>query len=184
MTLDNIPLKTFCILLDDPTKCKSYGLSEEEWDSLRLEYQENNPTPEETVLLTAFRKVVRSSCQNSGYSMILNVIYGIKEDWKPYFKAMNLKFQGDRDKDEKYLRLQIQKAKTKESINAAKLDKIEEDLIEAAKNRTKEEFNIQKVNEAIASIELAGANIPDYDTLTLGKYNALGSMIKAKTVKQ
>lgn len=180
-TLDSIPIKTFCILLDDGSKCESLGVSKENWQGIKKEFQEANPSKEERLLLEAFRKVVKSSLENTGHTMLLKVVLGIKEDWGPYFKKMGLKFKGNREQDKEYILKQIEKATNKSKIHNAQLERMEKQIREAQEKRGKQDFDIKKVNEAIASLEIAGSSIPDYDKLTYGKYEALGAIHKQRS---
>lgn len=177
-TIDNIPLKTFCTIIDDPKRITDYNISEENLSELIKDYSEMNPTPEYRLLLESFKRVVKQSVALTSNVALLKIIKDIDGDWKPYFEKVNLLYSGDKAKDLKKINKEINKSQQKEKIYDAQLRQIEDKISESNKKKIKEDFNIQKVNEAIASLEVAGATIPDYDTLTLSKYDALGEIYK------
>ena len=171
LNYDTIPIKTFIILSDDISKCSQFGIKEEEWKAFVKEYQENNLSDSGTILLEAFRKVVKASIEltklTSAYKILK--IYG---DWELIFKTSNLKYTGDYAKDLEYILIKIEKETTKKEIFTAQLEKLEKELNQ--EDKPKIPLNIEKLNEAIASLEVhVGITIPDYETLTIGRYNAL-----------
>lgn len=178
LNYDTLPIKTFVILSEDISKCSEYGIDKDEWKAFIKEYQENNLSDSGTILLEAFRKVVKASIELTKLTTAYEILktYG---DWEIIFNTSNIKYTGDYAKDLEYVLIRIQKEKTKKEIFTGQLEKLEKELNQ--EDKPKIPLNIEKLNEAIASLEVhAGISIPDYETLTIGRYNALCKIAIAK----
>lgn len=182
LSYHNFPLIKFCKVLQDESLLKEYGIEKKDWDSVLAEYQEINVDPETSALLEASRKVLLEGLKLNKMVAVLTFIMTVDTDWRPYFEAAGLKFQGEQLKDSKYLTKEINKAKQKESIYNARLIELEKKIEESKKH--KEELNISDVYKNIGSFEIHGFNIPDYEELTCGKYNAMMQIIKEKSKKR
>lgn len=182
LSYHNFPLIKFCRVLQDYKLLKEYGIKEEDWEAIVKEYQEINIDPETSVLLEASRRVLLEGLKLNKMVALLTYIITVDADWKPFFEAAGLKYQGDQLKDSKYLTKEINKAKQKEAIYNARLKDFEKKIEESKK--TKKELNISDVYKNIGSFEIHGFNIPDYELLTCGKYNAMMQIIKEKAKKR
>lgn len=101
-----------------------------------------------------------------------------QQEAKSVYEEINLRWHDD----EAYRVKQLQKAlnKSKEMIKKHKR-RVDELQPDDEDTETQEPFSLQDFNEALASLELvAGFTIDNYDTLPLGKYEAMNKVTKRR----
>ncbi|AGO47385.1 hypothetical protein Phi19:1_gp095 [Cellulophaga phage phi19:1] len=179
----NFPFIKFCLLSKDESLLEELGVDESLWKEVKEEYAEANPDPETTALVSAYKKAIKANLERNKTIAVMKYILQYEGDWKPYFEVAKLKYTGDALKDIKYLQTQIKKQETNENIFTAQLDKLRKELDEAKEKAEDKGFDIAGVYKTIASLEKAGATIPNYDELTCGKYNALTKVYTEKNGK-
>jgi hypothetical protein len=168
------------MISQDESKIDDYGVKKEDWKVIKDEYLESNPSDETSVLVDAYKKSILANLQRNKTISVLSYILEVKGDWKDYFDLAKLKYTGDSIKDASYLRKQIEKEQNKEEIFTAQLDKLQKEIKESKERNEVNKFDLKSVYRAIASLEKVGATIPNYEELTIGKYEALTKVYSEK----
>jgi len=180
LNYDTIPIKTLITLLNDESKLSDYGITKEEWDSFSVDYKDKNLSDSGKVLLEEFKKYVKSTIELSKLKILYDFIK-INSDWKEAFKRADIKYTGDYKKDIEYLKKRIQKAITNEDVFKARFKKLEKELSELESKKPKTNFTVDELNKSIAGLEIhLGITIPNYETLTAGRFDALNEVSKDK----
>ncbi len=167
-----------CLLFEDESKCDELGVKKEDWEIIKEEYKEANPSQEEETLIEAYKKVLKAGSECSKIIGLIQFLLVSSDDWEEYFKLAKLRFTGDLEKDSSYLKKKLQKEKTKSEVFTAQLEKLKSDLDEARKKNDAKPIKLSDLYENLASLEKAGASIPDYKNFSCGQYNAWNSLTK------
>lgn len=183
MEYHQFPFVKLCRIFEDESKLKEYGISKEDWEKIKEGFNKAHPSEEESVLLEAYKQSIKASIELNKSIAVMNYILNTDNDWKDYFDAANIKYTGDALKDGEYLKKLIEKSQTKSQVFEARLDKIQEELKKAKENNQSKPLTTKQAYKALASLEKAGANIPDFETFTCGKYDAWNEVIKDSNKK-
>ena len=97
------------------------------------------------------------------------------EKAKEVFKEIRVAWDDGFDKRAQRLKRLLNKHSEMAKKHARKVKELEEGDGEEVK-----EFTIDDFNQAIASLELVGFSIEDYEKLTLAKYEAISKTVKKK----
>jgi hypothetical protein len=180
----NFPFIQFCLLCEDETKITDYGIKKEDWEILKNQYIQENPSEETNALVEAYKKAIKAHLERNKIISIINYILEVSpKDWQPYFEVSGIKYTGDLKKDADYLQKIQEKEQTKEEIFTAQLDKLQKQIKESKEKKEIKSFDLKKIYKTIATLEKAGASIPDYEKLTCGKYEALTRVYSEKNGK-
>lgn len=168
----------FFRIMEDESRIKDYNVSEEDWERIKKQWVN---THEDLSTDSYFRSRKDELKMRSRYNKLLFLRQrsGISQKGlKELYETIGLKWHDDQAQRDKYLESQIIKAKRTQQIYDGQRATLEKQKIEEVSKQKK--FGLAEANECIASLELAGASIPDYEQLTLGKYDALNSVIKRR----
>ena len=166
------------MIFQDESKLQDYGVSKEEWEEVKEGFNEAHPSDEEIALLEAYKLAVKSSIELNKSIAVMNYILHCDSDWKDYFEAANIKYTGEQQKDADYLKKLIQKSETKAQVFEGRLKKVKDEIERNRKENQAKPITLKQSYKALASLEKAGASIPDYETFTCGKYDAWSEVIK------
>ena len=174
---DTFPLKTFFEISKDESKVKKHNLSPEDWAHLKEEWTVRNPTDEYIQVIEAHRKVIVEQLKLKRDIALFRFILNYKKDPKEIYKELGLSYSDDPEIRVKNLTINISKSKQKLKIFTAQRDRLEKEIKDNPANYEEVKTNI---NEVLASLELHGFSISDYDTFTLGRYDGVTTVIKKK----
>lgn len=191
MRYEDFPLVLFFRLMqrDIQVPYRLYGRGR--WNNIVEKWQENRGEKVSEVMLEAKRKVLLETIQFNKISLLIHWLKKDKPQAKEIFEKTRIKWSDDKaERDQTLSQLKI-KAEEKLKIYEAQLARLQENEKKVVDDDEKkdvdddeEEFTEAKLNEAIASLELHGFDIPDYNSLTLGKYDAMTAIIRKRTEKQ
>jgi hypothetical protein len=175
ITLQNITLVKLYQYMSDESLALEDGLSEIQWQTIKKQWEEENPNESEEFSLyreIAGRTIKINCLEHLAYRMEIDP--DVPEDL-----LAEIQMHGANLED---VKREIRGLKKDIEIRENMLEK----LTEAKKNLegTPEhlaEFNVNKVYEAIASLEIPGFTIEDYDKLKYSKYKAMTAVV-AKNV--
>ena len=173
---DTFPMKKFFKILKDDSLIDKYGISKEDWETLKETWNERHPTAEGSKLIEAHRKVIIEGLKLKRNINLFKALLLHKGDGKELFEVVALKYYDDPIKRIEYLKKEVQKSEQKLKIFDAQREQIEKEVSEQ-KEEHREEID---VNEVIASFELHGFTINDYETFPLGIYDAYTKLITKK----
>lgn len=183
MTYDTLPIKTLCKILQDESKIEDYNITIEQWNDIKEQYNLAHPSQEDKAILDLYSKVMGQDVNANKYIILLKIIKQGATDLKGFFEAAKVRYTGDLEKDVAYLNKQISKSKQIATIEQERLRKLTEEIKERARISPPEPLTDKKINEALASMELAGFTIDNYDTITCGKYDAITQVLSKKASK-
>lgn len=179
MIYDTIPIKTLCRLLDDESKLGDYpNISNEDWESIKEEYIQLHPTKENTELISELSMVIKQNIEANKTEAVIKFLMQFIGDAEPYFKAAGIKYTGDPETDVRYLQSLLNKAVQKKNIHEARYNQLHDKIQENKKNEKPEPLSMAKINEALASMNMAGANIGSFNEVTAGEYDAYTEVLK------
>ncbi len=164
--------------MEDESKLKEYNVNGDDWEAIKTQWVN---THEDLTTDGYFRSKKDELKMRSRYNKLLFLRQRSaisQEGLKELYKNIGFKWHDDQKTREKYLDGQIMKAKKTQEIYDGQRKILEKQKIEEVTNQKK--FGLVEALECIASLELAGASIPDYELLTLGKYDALNSVIQKR----
>lgn len=172
LTYETIPFKAFYHCLYDESLIDQYGIDKEDWYEIKRKWQKENPVESEEFEQTKqlFSKTALVNKLKACLHRYLIWPGGCEE----LFKEVGVPFT---ENPAEYLQKQIAKESKICEILAAKLKKATKDVV-------RPEFSMTKLNEAIASLEPHGFNIPNYNELTLSKYEAITKIIERNGRRQ
>ncbi len=179
---DDLNLIVFYKILSDEKNIHLLGIENKEkavenWELIKEEYRKRHQSPEAKSLLSAYKKALGSYLDFEKKVSLLKFMLLAKDLSKEAFEASNMKFTGDDKTDYDNLKKEIDKSKSKKEIFTARLNKLQGEISSKNKNEDEDCLNRQKLNECLASLELAGYTINDYNTITCGKYDAMTRVI-------
>lgn len=183
---DRLPIKTFFQILQNEEE-NLYLLGDVEnvedlWVSIKEEFQERHPSADSRRLVDAQKKVIRESAELNKIIVLFHIVMNNEPgaDLSNSYSIAKIKYienHSDRLKD---LETRVVKIETKLQIFQAKLEKIEKEIEETKESNISLDTTMSELNEAIATLELNGYTIDNYDTLTCGKYDAISKVTKEK----
>lgn len=184
---DTLPIKIFFKILKDQENnlhllgIKDLKEAKKVWEGIKNEFQERHPSKDSRDLVEAQRKVVKNYVELNKLFLLLEISIKTISDKKVFFEKAKYKYIEDENVRAEKLISEINKKKTTFEIFDARLKKLEKDLEE---NRVDEDIDadvsLSILNESIASLELLGFTIENYQTLTCGKYDAMSKVLKNK----
>lgn len=177
---DTFPLKKFFRIREDESLLKEYGIDTKEWESLKEQWSEKHPTADTERLVEANRKVILEDMRFKSYVLLGRLLTEI-ENCEPYYKALGIKHHGTLEQRMSYIQGQLHKAEKR----LKKFIYQRDSLIEAIKKKSLDEESFKTdLNEVLASFEIAGISIGDYETMTLGRYDGLNSAFEKKAERE
>jgi 2',3'-cyclic-nucleotide 2'-phosphodiesterase (5'-nucleotidase family) len=177
---DTLPIKTFYKILSDETKLKELGIEDKVWEEIKDEWRERHPSGEGIELNSALKKVMLENIELNKRIYVLRLASNYQGDIKELYKVAKLRFVEDPDQRYKNLIKEIEKSKSKTEIFEARFSKIQEQIKESKKKDAGRKIKLKDINASIASLELHGFTIDNYEQLTCGKYDAITKIIKDK----
>ncbi len=184
---DTMPFKVFFkILKDQESNLHLLGIEDLEeakkvWEGIKEEWQERHPNKNTSKLLSAYKKVLLESVSIKRDVALFQYIMGAKGDLKPLYEELDIKYHDNEADRYKYLLEQIEKSKSKLEIFDARLKLVEKECEESKQDS--EVMGFADLNKSIASLELHGFSIENYENLTCGKYDAITELIREKAKK-
>ena len=172
---DTLPIKTFVKILHDENNIHLLGTGsdKEEWERIKGEWEERNPGKDGIRLTSAYKKVLFQSIKLNKELLLLKLLIQGESDQKEMFKAAGIRYHEDPVKRYEHLDREISKSSQKLQIYKAQYDQVEKEIRESNQNQERNKPSISDINRAIASLELSGFTIENYETLTCGKYDAM-----------
>lgn len=175
MTYETFPFLTFFRIMEDESKLKDYNVSPEDWEVIRNKWILLHEDWDNDTYSKSKQRVLK-------HQSIYNKLLFLKErsslsekGLKELFEKIGRRWVEDSEKRNKQLEKDIAKNKKLHEIYSG-----EKKGIEQEKEEVSEKASLKTAMECIASLEMSGATIPDYETLTLGKYDALTHILKKK----
>lgn len=188
MTYDNFPLVLFFrlmmkgdALVERAIRMKVLPFSKVDWRKIKIQWDLKHEDEKGEAYLEAKKKVVTETIQYNKIVLLVQWLKKTKQDIRPMFEELRIPWSDDKAERTKSLNKLKNKAETRLNIYKAQLDKLTEQQKEEDQE---DEFTMAKLHEAIASLELHGFDIPDYNTLTLAKYDAMTAVINNKIEKE
>jgi hypothetical protein len=183
---DTMPFKVFFKILRDIDSIHLLGIENKEealkvWERIKEEWNEKHPSPDSKRLLDAYKKVLYESVKANQQITIINFLNGYDGDHKHFFEKYGFKWIEEEDKRIDYLLNQASKHKQKCELYEAQLLKLQKEAEDNQESEVENSDNTLAVlNKSIASLEMHGFTIENYENLTCGKYDAITEVIKEK----
>ena len=175
---DAFPFLKFFRIMEDESKLKEHNVSEEDWEAIKTRWVNTH----EDLSTDGYFKSKRDEFKmRNRYNKLLFLKQraGVSQKGlKELYEQIGFKWHEDQTQREKYLEQQLLKSKRTQQIYDGQRGTLEKQKVEELAKEKK--FGLEEAHECIASLELAGASIPDYEKLTLGKYDALNSVIQKR----
>jgi hypothetical protein len=184
---DTMPFKVFFKILKDEEKnlhllgIEDLEEAKEVWKSIKEDWQERHPSKNTSKLLSAYKKVLLESIAIKRDVALFQYLMGYDGDVKPLYEKLKIKYHDNPLERFEYLSQQIEKSKTKLEIFDARLKEVEKECEEDKVESKGMDFS--DLNKSIASLELHGFAIENYENLTCGKYDAITEIIREKAKK-
>lgn len=185
MTLDQIPIRNIVLIMEDESNVKLLGQAtiadnKKLWSKIQKDYQERNPSHELKRLIAEHKKLLSETIEYNKNVSLLQFLVDFDGEEQPFFEAAKIPFDKDPVKRTETLKKQISKSSQLIEIYQAKLDKLEKEIAEQKESETTKPLTIKKLNKALATMEMNGASIPDYNTFTYGQYEAWNEVLIEK----
>lgn len=185
MEYDTFPFKLFYRILQDEENVSLIGRSTDEnqkiWENVKEEYRLRHPSIKERQLVSAYKKVLQESIRTNRDITLMQYLLTEPDNLKELYKELRIPYSDDVVARLKFLETEIDKGKQKLEIFNAQLKQLED---EQKEEEGDSELDIQKINEAIASLTLFGFPINDFESLTCGQYDAYTKVAQRKTAQQ
>lgn len=175
---ETFPFLLFFRLMDDEKLVSQSGISDEDWTEIKKKWVVMHEDWSKNELAMAKKNEIRYRARYNKLIFLKERAALSEKGLEELFKAIKVRWEPTRGKRVAYLAKQIQKAKRLHEIHLARLEAVTKQKVEEVTEEKK--FTVDDAYQCIASLELAGANIPDYEKLTLGKYDALNAAISKK----
>ena len=169
----------FFRLMDDESRIKEYNVNIEDWEAIKTQWVNTHENLSNDGYFRSKKDELKMRSRYNKLIFLRQRSSISQEGLKELYEKIGFKWHDDQKKREKYLDGQILKAKKTQEIYDGQRKTLERQKIEEVSNEKK--FGLAEAHECIASLELAGASIPDYEILTLGKYDALNSVIQKRS---
>lgn len=179
MDYHNFPFIKLCRIFEDETRIEEYGISKEDWESIKDSFREAYQSQEEIAILEAHKTSVKVALElNKNIAVIKYILERKPEDWKEYFEAANIKYTGDAVKDQNYLQKQILKLETKAEVYEARAKKLQTEVKESQEKADVKPLTTKQAYKVLASLNHAGFTFSDYEKVTCGEQEAASEVIK------
>lgn len=175
---ETFPFLLFFRLMEDESKIEEHNISQEDWSEIKKKWVLRNEDWEKDPYSKAQRDEIYHRSRYNKLLLLKERATWSQEGLKELYEKIRFKWIDDRTKREEALNKAILKAKKLHEIFSSQKNKMEDSKLKELE--TKEAMTVETAYKCIASMELAGANIPDYELLTLGKYEALTATLKKK----
>lgn len=175
------PFVLFFRIMENEDLLKIHGVSEEDWEQIKKTWIMNHEEGEKDPYFNSSRDELTTRSRYNKLIALRARAELSSEGLEEIYKSIKLKFHPDKLERVKYLDHQIQKAKNTNNIYEKLKSQLGTEKLKDLENRAQGEyFGVTQAYECIASLELAGASVPDYEKMTLGKYDALSASLKKK----
>ncbi|BFP39493.1 hypothetical protein FGF1_03380 [Flavobacteriaceae bacterium GF1] len=175
------PFLLFFRAMENEEILEQHNVSQGDWEEIKKRWILKN----ENWSTDAYAKAQRDElAHRSKYNKLLFLkerATWSEEGLKDLFEKVRLKWDDDRLKRDGNLLKELNKAKKLQEIYAGQKKGLEEQKLNEFDDR--EGMSVENAYQCIASLELAGATIPDYEKLTLGKYDALSATLEKRSKK-
>jgi len=176
MDYDTFPMKRFFRILQNPDLLEELKLSKDDFETLKEQWSERHPTAESTKLVEAHRKVIIEGIKIQRNIHLFQSLSTYNGDIEELFEVIGMKYDADPTVRLEKLKKEIVKSEQKLKIFDAQRDIIEKEIKETQQDRND---NVD-INEVMASFELHGFTINDYETFPMGRYDAYTKLISKK----
>jgi hypothetical protein len=180
MTYEDFPLVLFFKLMGRPEAVAHRIVGKRPWEKIKERWELNHEDSKGEAYLDARRKVLSQTIKLNKLRLLVEWIKKSKRDPKEVYTACRLPWNEDPKIRAEYLDSQIAKSEQLLEIYEAQYQRIKGQQKAEESEEEESPFTLAKLHEAIASLELHGYSIPDYNQLTLGKYDAMTAVIKRK----
>lgn len=171
----------FCKILQADGDHKKYGLSEEDWKSIKDQWEDDNITAFQKTVIEQNKKLLLAKMDLTKCGLIFTAASTEKQRWIEYSEFFKGRTFKNYDVFIKFLKTQVSKAKQKLSIYQAQLDKLlESQIIE----NEREVDHVKEITKALASFNLHGFTIVNNNDVTMGQFAAMTELVKDKNGKQ
>lgn len=178
---ETFPFLKFFRLMDDEALIEKEGVSTEDWQEIKKKWVMTHEDWSKDEMAIAKKNEMRFRGRYNKLLFLKERALMREEGLEDLFKAVKIRWEPDRSKRDGYLLKQIQKSKKLHEIHLARLKQVEKRKVYEISEEKK--FTVTDAYQCLASLELAGANIPDYEKMTLGKYDALNVAIARQNGK-
>ena len=173
---DTIPFKLFFKILNDESNIKLLGFKSskkglEVWESIKNEYAERNPDPRTIEMLASFKKVLTKSIELNKTITLLEFLKGFQGNPEIVYQELKIPYSENESVRLKKLESAIKKHRNQLEIYDAQHSNLLKTLNK--KKKVSKPIDISKINENIAALEEHGYSIPNYEELSMGRYDAL-----------
>jgi len=175
---EDFPIKLFYHLLSGPERKAHLLLGAEKWRKLLQKWEEDDDSLESTRLLEDQKKVALPLIKAQKMAIALRWCVSTKLDRKALFDESNIPYREDLSEQVAVLARYIEKLKSQHENNLIQLQATLE------QQRTTGGGSDFTVDDAIATLNLAGFTINDPNTLTIGQYKAMNRTIQRKNGKR
>ena len=177
---NTFPLVKFFRILND--KSLLGDIPPDDFKALEDEWEERHPTAETTKLVEAQKKVIIESIKAKRDLTLFMLLLSYDKDPKEFFELAGVKYHEDAEERFKYLNKEISKSRQKHKIFEAQLEQLQESIKESQKENPKG-TTIIDIYEVLASFELAGISVGNYEEISLGRYDGLTKAFDRKIAK-
>lgn len=177
------PFLLFFRIMHDESLLEEYDISVEDWKAIKDKWAVRNEDWATDVYAKAQRDEIYHRSRYNKLLFLKERATWSQEGLEEIYKKIRLKWYPDKDRRDKELVKDIAKAKKHQEIFQGQKSDLEQKKIEDLERNPQEQMTEEMAQQCIASLELAGASIPDYEKLTLGKYDALTAAIKKRNKK-
>jgi len=172
---EDFPVRLFFYLLskEDALACRFLG--EHKWQGLKTRWEQNDTSLASSRLLEDQKRTILPLIKAQKGTLALRWLGATLVDPKELFLEIGLPWDDDKGKLIDALQKYIQKNTSQYENNLIQLKANQEDSESNKAKLSAEEFTI---DDAIATLNLAGFSIPNPDKLTIGQYKAMNKAIK------
>lgn len=164
---EDFPLRLFFRLLRNDDRAANLFLGEGRWQAMRDKWEESANSLEDDRMLEDQKKVVLPLIKAQKATLVLRWAQFTSMDIKPVFEELGLPWEDDPialvERLDKYIK--------------KNLSQYENNLIQLEATKKQAEDRSQhtdfSIDDAIATLNLAGFTITDRDTLTIGEFRSM-----------
>ncbi len=175
-SFETIPAKLFIRLLSRNDAVAERVVGKISWHKIKEKWLLSREDEKGSQLLEARRALLLETCKFNKIRILVQWLPSIDEEKaKEVFDRIRIPWDDGFDKRAQRLKRLLNKHSEMAKKHSRKVKELEKP--EEAESK---EFTIDDFNEAIASLEMIGFNIEDYEKLTLAKYEAMNRTVKKK----
>lgn len=169
---EDFPIKLFFHLLSRPERVAHLFLGKKKWEHLKLRWDEDDDSMEADRLLEDQKKAAIPLIKAQRDITVLKWLRFTQSDVKKVFEELGLPWREDPEELIKSLQKSIRKNISQYENNLIQL--------QATLKQQKESDGASKfsIDDAIASLNLAGFTVVDPDKLTIGQFRAMNKAIE------